>query len=1185
MTYEKWLEEMNKGRRTQLQEQKKLIMDAAAKCSKETRRDLAPFLKNLDALFAGPAGKPDISTMGLLFDDEVDDREPVSEPEYTRITESLGTELSGLVRNFQVPDDLLSQPGVADSLISIFDAIGKGETKYAMPEFKPLTQLPFEVMNNYETYCAQMVAMDGMGAEATPREFIKAAASISGIRKDAAFKKAVADTDLRVAVYTDPDRSLFLKGLEKKRDEFEWDRDASSFKELSDEFAKDYRAGKLKYAELETRMNILRAVAHDKEPDPGEWDDVIIHPEEVVKKVQELREAQARSAQSDQTPQEYQDELADSMVMDHERKSKCVHEIYNAKPVFREEFALDESRFVLESYRKTDFDANMHEIDISGYSFGQKPLTDDEFGSLSFLSVIDPKLAGSYLSIDGRTVEYKNSDMATTIAMLTTCTIGYGDKEKLINGERVFGPAERVGSTMRLAVAPARDKTEEALKAWNAGDRKPLGEIIAAGLDHVLNDLEHVDKDGMFLNPDCFAYSDMAKEAIGLLRRDHKLMEAAKGAGLKEETLMELEGIMMCTRIEKAGAAAKKRLFEAGSGISSLSPFEREQCTLAVQRYDCMLKTISEASKAFDTSPEFEKLTEEYYSGMDSMDKKYGENSEKRRSIEAKIEAITLFHKYTLGQTHAKKRPELFMTLAEEGVAGLDKMLPQDRLDPKAAASMSSVELAQKLGIVKPRKIETTAKDVYDQLTKEYKSGMINYTLYAARLKIMRELTGGNRNAKIDIQTLDTAIDGRLKKSIGPLETTIEAFMSKTFEGNMGRRLNNIYNTYGNEPKADQVALDHPSYTMDEFSVLQNYPGSYEVGKLSIRMKEFAALSVAATQAYPEIGGVCLVKTKQGDLVNAIKNPTIDDAASLRALYVSDIDQGTNNHAREGIGIYFKAVMQPARDKVNEVLKAYKNGKGDADELGKLIGLGIKNIVNNTLVVDKGSSSFNISSVIEGHLAGQLAVVAAADPKLKGAVLRYAKPEDLDKAKGMGVLYGIVRGAEEAKQRLEASSKGEVTLSANERKACVELLLRQKILHDIAGEHAKKRFTDDMETKHLEEENRLAGSTSAENAVASTMLEAKIPKTIGLPDYVKMLGKLGPRFARDLLDEKMPNRDAFMELDDKAILKALDARAGSKDDPFMNKEYTKEKYNANNQLERSLREAKIREAAPQQKKL
>ena len=135
MTYEKWLEEMNKGRRTQLQEQKKLIMDAAAKCSKETRRDLASFLKDLDALLAGPAGEPDISGMNLLFEDEEEDRKPVTREEYDRITQSLGAQLSEMILRYAPPVELLSQPGAAGALINILETVDGSEKKYKMPDF------------------------------------------------------------------------------------------------------------------------------------------------------------------------------------------------------------------------------------------------------------------------------------------------------------------------------------------------------------------------------------------------------------------------------------------------------------------------------------------------------------------------------------------------------------------------------------------------------------------------------------------------------------------------------------------------------------------------------------------------------------------------------------------------------------------------------------------------------------------------------------------------------------------------------------------------------------------------------------------------------------------------------------------------------------------------------------------
>ena len=1172
MTYSEWLEEMRKGQGTDLQKYKNTVAEAAKTCSQKTRLDMKIFLHDLDVLFANPQQK---------------NSKPVSQPEYERITQNLGNMLAGLINRYQPPVDLLSQPQAAEALINILETIDGPDKKYRMPDFKRSTATNTAVTVDPSTYAAQMIAMDSIGEEASPREFINAIASIPRIKRTAAFKETINNPANKARLSMAKDKTSFMDEYNQTRSKID-SEDARTFKWLSDDLARRYRNDNIKYPQLEFSMKVLRTLAEAKQPNRAEWDNVMITPAEIEKTAFELRQEASRTVISDKTPQEYQDELADSTLMEYDLKAKCIHEIYNAKPVFREEFALDENVFVFEAYRKKDFDANMHEIDIKGYSFGGKPLTDDEFGSLSFLRVIDPKLSGKCLAVDGRTIEYENAGMPTAIAMLTASTIGYGDRTIEINGEKVQGPAERVGSTMRLAIAPARDKTEEALKAWNAGDKKPLGELIAAGLDHVLNDLDHYDKDGLRLNADHFTYTDMAKEAIGLLKRDDELMAAAKDAGLKQETITELEGIMMCNRIEKAGVEAKKRLTEAGIGVSSMSSFEREQCTLAMQRYDYMLKIISDGSAAFNQSEESQRVITEYNDALNAMDKKYGPpSSEGRKTMEAKIEIVTLMHENAYKMTHAMKRPEMFMTLGREGVKGLDKMLPQDRIDPKDAASMNPVELAQKLGLVKKRDIKTTAKDIYDKLTKEYKSGMINYTLYEARLKTMRELTGGNKNAKIDIETLDKAIEGKLKNSIGPLEKTIEAFTSKTYEGNMGRRLNNIYNTYGNDPRPDKAALEYPAYTKEEFSVLRKYTGEHLwVGKRAIRMKEFSALAVAVTQAYPEIGGVLLAEKKDGTgFENIITKPTRDDAAALRALYVSDVDQGFANHARTGIGNYFSAVSQPAREKVNEVLKAYNNGTGDPNELGKIIGLGIKNIVNNTMVVGAGASSVNISNTIEGHIVGQMAIIAEADPKVKDAVLKYASPDELAMAKGMSVLYGIERGAQEAREKLQASAKGDVTLSDIERKACVELLLRERLLTFIGNRHASKKLPPEMETKLLMEANEFKTGDSRANALGSLQIEAKLATAIGLPDFVKGLGIKGPLFARDLLDERMPNREEFMKLGDKEILDALGTRFGSEKDPFMNKEYTKEKYNADNQLEKSLREARIRETAPQQRTL
>ena len=58
------------------------------------------------------------------------------------------------------------------------------------------------------------------------------------------------------------------------------------------------------------------------------------------------------------------------------------------------------------------------------------------------------------------------------------------------------------------------------------------------------------------------------------------------------------------------------------------------------------------------------------------------------------------------------------------------------------------------------------------------------------------------------------------------------------------------------------------------------------------------------------------------------------------------------------------------------------------------------------------------------------------------------------------------------------------------------------------------------------------------------------------------------KFARELLDGIMPNRDAFLKKSDAEILKALEAKPLSKDDPFTNKEYQQPGYDHDEVLAR-----------------
>ena len=1176
MTYEKWLEEMNKGRRTQLQEQKKLIMDAAAKCSKETRRDLAPFLKDLDALFAGPAGEPDLSGMNLLLEDEEEDRKPVTREEFGRITQNLGAQLSEMILRYAPPVDLLSQQGAAGALINILETIDGHEKKYQMPDFTSSNLTDSATLHNYENYAAQIIAMNDLGAEATPREFIGALASIPRIQKSSVFKSAIQDPQVRIHIMTDRDQSYFKDLYRKKLDEYEAEH-AKSFKQLSEDIAKQYRKDQ-KYAELELRMNALRAIAGAKEKDRSKWDDIPITVTEFTNKVKELQQAAAGPSKNEKTPEAYQAELAMSVTGDYDIKTKCIHEVYNASPVFREEFDLTDKKYTYETYRRKDFEENIKNIDISGYSFGGKPLSNDEFGSLSYLSVIDPKLAGGFLATNGRTTEIGESTIATAVSELMMCTTVLGDETVVKDGKTLHGPDGRIGGTLRIAIGPARRKAETMLKAWNEGDKTQLARLIAEGLDHVLNDLRHTDYEGMKLNADQFTHSNMIKGALDLLKRDDELMALAKKAGLKDATITELEGIRMCNDIEKAGIAARERLVESAKGLRTLSPFEKGQCALAVQRYDTLLKDLVKSQREWRESAEYKKAEKEY----DDADP--GEISV-RGNWELSKNDLFALHKCVLKQTRCMKRPAVFMDLGKEGIAGLDKMLPQDSLDPKDAAAMTSREIAQKLGLVETRQIDTTAKEVYDQLTKAYKAHEIDYTLYEARLRIMRDLTGGDKNAKIDVKTLDDAIEEKLKRSLGPVENQIDDMLKMRFAGRMGKRLSNIYKAYGLKPMADETSVKSGMYTKEEFSVLKTLKKDHMViGKHELDQIEFGALAVAATQAFPEIGAVYLVPKKDGPgYENLIKEPTVQEAAALRSFYVSDVDQGGKDAARKGIGSYFGAVTQPAREKVDAIFKAYQKGQGKPDELGKLIGLGIKNYLNSIVTVDNGGHEMKETSAIEGHILGQLAGLAELDPKVRKEVTKYASPKELDMAKGMGVVYDIVHGAKTAREKLTASAQGKEPLTGDERRACVELLLREKILMDIGNKHAKLKMPDELETKILMEEE--ANSKHQNSSLSSMEAISKVESIIGLPDYVAMLGKKGPLYARELLDKNMPDRASFADLEDSKILEALTKKPGEKGNPFEMEEYKKPVYKEDHQLDNSLREFKTREKAKQQKTL
>jgi hypothetical protein len=350
-----------------------------------------------------------------------------------------------------------------------------------------------------------------------------------------------------------------------------------------------------------------------------------------------------------------------------------------------------------------------------------------------------------------------------------------------------------------------------------------------------------------------------------------------------------------------------------------------------------------------------------------------------------------------------------------------------------------------------------------------------------------------------------------------------------------------------------------------------------------ISQEDFAALAAAATQTFPEIGGVYIpAKLKRTtNQLNILTDPTLDDAANYRGFYICDLDQGQGT-ARNSLAPYIGTTIAPARKKVEEALRSFRAGKGSPEQLGKILGTGLHQFVNSTIVADTGSGKLNQDNMVECALIGRLAEIAEKNPALMNEAIKnkYMTQEDLEKAKGLGTLYRIAAGAALARQKLSASASGEEKLTPEERKACVELMLREKVLTDSACRQAQKNLPKEKKDAFYQQYLEMDASTPEKDARASGLYDKLLRETIGLPDYIRTLGVKGVSFAGEMLDNVMPNKDAFLNKSDAEILKSLDAKFGSKDDPFMDKEYTKPVFREDEVLRKSLKENKLEKNSP-----
>ncbi len=1169
MTYQEFQQELQKKEASELYKSLETIREAVRRCSPQTQERLKIWAGNLDSLTSIDEAGYDAARRGV-FDG-----------------------LNDLIGDFQAPGELFAEKNTREAVSRVFTALDLHRQKFRVPRFteagdeKTGKALKEDVLD----YSAQLLAYMKLGEDTTPEDMFKAMGDISLWKRDRTLRHLMEEGRNTRTLLENGNTPAFMKAFRQEREAVQ--AQTRTFKECSDEIAGKYRAGEIDYAELEMRMTALRALTAgtvSREQDPVKrsrlQDAAKIYVPEFDARLEQMR----RERQQTAAAEAYQQELAASSSLDMDEMVLRVQEVYGAKPVFHPEF----TKVKNSAYNLERFTASLPEVDTSGFVVGGAAVSNEEFASLAALAVYDPNISGIHgvglkdlfeFSPDENVSLYYHSHRIANMADETV----YRE-----DGTTMLGPDHRAGLLITAEVGPAREKVREALLAYREGDRVPLAKIIAYGVrcgtDLSLHEVKswsdrRVTADGdsparlTVIKGHC-VQEMMMEGAMALLERDPELAQAAEAAGLTDEQREKIAGFRIGHQIFRAGEVAMDRLLEAARGGEQLSDFEREQCALALHRRNALMQSLNDHMT--EKKPARTEIQKEYEKERKKLEQKYGARiGTDPEAMEAMQKADAARGRKVIDVTGT---PPVYRRLGASGVYALDMIAVEQRVGKEKAEWMSSketakeiaadrerlrrmsaLELAAELGITPPQSGRTTAQDLYDRLTKDYKAGKMEYVLYEARLKAMRELTGGNKHAKIDLETVNAAVEYRLRRSEAsraPLEKAITQMTEATFEGPLGALLRGIYDVYGLTPKPCKASLENGKYAQETFDLLQDFqaqPGETHL-KLAkfgppLNNDDFAVLAAAVTQTYPEIGGVILVQDKKTKtLINAAEQPTPDHAIAARTAYMTDAyrdDQG----ARKGFDSYLKQVVVPAREKAIEALRQFNGGKGSKAELGKILGTGLHNMVDSFLLMS-GDEDVRGDCALEAAVSGRLADIISRDPDLEKEACKYIKKEELETARGLKIVYDYTRAAQAAKQKLKTAAEAGIPLPETEKQACVELMLRQRAMVLSARRHAQERYTSEISKALMQEFMQADRSTEAKASLATMKLNVAQNRCVGIPDYVRMLGIKGPDFAREMLDAAMPGRDAFLARSEAEILAAMESNIGSREDPFQNKQYT-----------------------------
>ncbi len=253
-------------------------------------------------------------------------------------------------------------------------------------------------------------------------------------------------------------------------------------------------------------------------------------------------------------------------------------------------------------------------------------------------------------------------------------------------------PRDRSGAYIKNGIDPARKAAMDAFNACKNGDTKPLGKLLAQGINDMAGHVAGMDLYGDQLS----GISISSARRLELMEADPALKNAAMDVGMTKKNLAAVEGLREFCALDKEAKKANVKLAQAALDGTALTPEEKHACAKAIVKARIACETII-LENVNHTSPFKEKM--KLAMSADAQPDMLDEAKKQGKPLPEVI--LDKKYNYTLSDTVKRAYtpvPDSVQLLkTATGRANLDKIADQYLLDNKKLLDLDARSLKNKL--------------------------------------------------------------------------------------------------------------------------------------------------------------------------------------------------------------------------------------------------------------------------------------------------------------------------------------------------------------------------------------------------------------------------------------------------------------------------------------------------------